>query len=102
MITFSKLHGSLLGQSDQKVGKVISGARYGVPAAVELRGIETGKNKRAPRITVRFRIHLHTPEISAPAPGVLAVIPDYVVGEGIGLASVKLRSRVLQAAEICE
>ncbi len=42
-----------------------------------------------------FRIDLHSPEISAPSPGVLAVLPDHVVGEGVGLVAQKLRIRVL-------
>ena len=66
-----------------------------------IRGIEAGEHKRSARIAVSFRIHLHAPEISAPALGVLALIPDRIVGKGVGLVSREARSRVLKTGEVC-
>ena len=87
VVACSKLHRSLLRQSQQKIGKVISRAWHGL-ATADLRSVEAGEDERAARITVRFRIDLHPPKVRAPAPGVLAMIPDHIVGKSIGLVSV--------------
>src|ERR1700678_3321424 len=101
MIVLPELLRRLLWQSQQKVRKVISGSGHGASTG-ELRSIQTAKYERPARIAVRFRIHLHPPEIRAPSPRMLAVVPDHIVGESVSLVPGKRRSYVLKTAEVCE
>src|SRR6202035_2869999 len=101
VIVLSKLHRGLLREPQQKVGEVISGTAHRLEAH-DLGGVQSRKNERPAQIAIRFRIYLHPPEVSTPTPGMLAVIPDYIVGKGISLVSCKLRSRVLKTREVRE
>src|SRR6202041_3158358 len=99
MIVLSELLRSLLRQPQQKVRKVVTGPSHRV-STDDLRSIQTAKHERPARIAVRFRIHLHPPEIRAPPPRVLAVVPDHIVGKRVSLVARERRSNVLKTADV--
>src|SRR5215475_3232990 len=99
VVVGSILHRCLLGQAKKKVGKVVSRPRDRL-STNNLRGIEPGENERAACVAVGLGVELNAAEISAPAPGVLAVVPDQTVGDGECLVAQQSWIGVLQAGVV--
>ena len=79
IIVRAKLHRGLLRQAEQKVREIEAAAVNCRRAVYDLCRVGAAENESAACVVVAFRIELNAPEIPAPSPGVLAVVPDQVV-----------------------
>src|SRR5215469_6703131 len=102
MVTLhSVLDRCLLRQPQKKIGKIITGA--GNRGAVHnFRRIEAGKNKRSARIPRALGVGLNSAEVSAPSPGMFAMVPNHVVRPGKSLVPQQLRVGVLDTGKVGE
>ncbi len=89
IVVVAKLDRSQLRKPQQEVGKVVT-------------GVHAGKGESSAGVAVGLGVDLNPPEISAPAPGVLAAAVDQAVGKRPGLVAQQLRIGVVEAAKMRE
>src|ERR1700690_2009063 len=101
IVVGAELGGGLLRQAEEEISEIKTRARNRL-AVDDLGSVGSGKNEGAAGIAVGFGVELDAAEVPAPAPGVLAMVPDQIVGESNGLVALQQWIGVLQAAEVGE